>query len=60
MPAIICDRFLTASTLSLQGGEGAAASGVYRDWVKQLLPSALNRLAEVVGELSGSRLDPKL
>jgi len=50
MPAITYDQFLTASTLSLQGGEGASASGVHRDWVKQLLPSALNKLAEAVAE----------
>ena len=50
MPAITYDQFLTASTLALQGGQGAAASGVHRDWVKQLLPSALNKLAEVVAE----------
>jgi hypothetical protein len=50
MPAITYDQFLTASTLALQGGEGAAASGVHRDWVKQLLPSALNKLAENVAE----------
>src|SRR5262245_4190111 len=50
MPAITYDQFLTASTLVLQGGEGASASGVHRDWVKQLLPSALNKLAEVVAE----------
>src|SRR5262245_65945174 len=50
MPAITYDQFLTASTLALQGGEGSAASGVHRDWVKQLLPSALNKLAEVVAE----------
>jgi hypothetical protein len=28
----------------------AAASGVHRDWVKQLLPSALNKLAENIAE----------
>jgi hypothetical protein len=50
MPTITYDQFLTASTLALQGGEGAAASGVHRDWVKQLLPSALNKLAEAVAE----------
>jgi hypothetical protein len=50
MAAITYDQFLTASTLALQGGEGGPASGVHRDWVKQLLPSALNRLAEVVAE----------
>jgi hypothetical protein len=50
MPAVTYDQFLTASTLALQGGEGAAASGVHRDWVKQLLPSALNKLAENVAE----------
>jgi len=50
MPAITYDQFLTASTLALQRGAGASASGVHRDWVKQLLPSALNRLAEVVAE----------
>jgi hypothetical protein len=50
MPAITYDQFLTASMLALQGGEGAAASGVHRGWVKQLLPSALNKLAENVAE----------
>jgi hypothetical protein len=50
MPAITYDQFLTASTLALQGGEGAATSRVHRDWVKQLLPSALNKLAENVAE----------
>ena len=50
MPAITYDQFLTASTLALQGGGGGSASGIHRDWVKQLLPSALNRLAEVVAE----------
>src|SRR5262245_49051090 len=55
MPAITYDQFLTTSTLALQGGEGAAASGVHRDWVKQLLPSALNRLAEVVAEDPANR-----
>lgn len=50
MPAVTYDQFLTASTLALQGGEGASASGVHRDWVKQLLPSALNKLAENVAE----------
>jgi hypothetical protein len=50
MPAITYDQFLTASTLALQGGEGAAASGVHRDWVRQLLPPALNKLAEAVAE----------
>jgi hypothetical protein len=50
MPAITYDQFLTASTLALQGGEGGPASGVHRDWVKQLLPSALNKLVEVVAE----------
>jgi hypothetical protein len=50
MPAITLDQFLTASTLALQGGDGAAAAGVHRDWVKQLLPSALNKLAENVAE----------
>jgi hypothetical protein len=50
MPGITYDQFLTASALALQGGEGAAASGVHRDWVKQLLPSALNKLAENVAE----------
>jgi len=55
MPAITYDQFLTASTLALQGGEGAAASGVHRDWVKQFLPSALNKLAEVVAEDPGKR-----
>src|SRR5262245_30106231 len=50
MPAITYDQFLTTSTLALQGGEGGSASGVHRDWVKQLLPSVLNRLAEVVAE----------
>jgi hypothetical protein len=50
MPAITYDQFLTASTLALQGGEGAAASGVHRDWVKQMLPAALNKLAEAVAE----------
>src|SRR5262245_33056465 len=50
MPVITYDQFLTASTLALQGGEGGPASGVHRDWVKQLLPSALNKLAEEVAE----------
>jgi hypothetical protein len=50
MPAITYDQFLTASTLALQTGEGAAASGVHRDWVAQLVPSALNKLAEAVAE----------
>src|SRR5262245_28687972 len=50
MPAITYAQFLTASTLALQGGEGAAASGVRRDWVRQFLPSALNKLAENVAE----------
>jgi hypothetical protein len=50
MPDITYDQFLTASTLALQGGAGAAASDVHRDWVKQLLPSALNKLAENVAE----------
>src|SRR5262245_52551958 len=56
MPAITYDQFLTTSTLALQGGEGAAASGVHRDWVKQLLPSALNKLAEDVAEDPAKRL----
>jgi hypothetical protein len=55
MPAITLDQFLTASTLALQGGEGAASSGVHRDWVRQLLPSALNKLAENVAEDPGKR-----
>jgi hypothetical protein len=50
MPGISYDQFLTTSALALQGGEGAAASGVHRDWLKTLLPAALNRLAEVVAE----------
>jgi hypothetical protein len=50
MPSITYDQFLTASTLALQAGEGSDASGVHRDWVKQLLPSALNNLAENVAE----------
>src|SRR5687767_4172020 len=50
MPAITYDQFLTASTLALQGGEGGEGSSVHRDWVKQLLPSTLNKLAENVAE----------
>ena len=50
MSAITYDQFLTASTLALQGGDGPTASGVHRDWVRQLLPSTLNKLAEAVAE----------
>lgn len=50
MPAITYDQFLTTSVLALQGGEGAPASGVHRDWLKTLLPAALNRLAETIAE----------
>jgi hypothetical protein len=50
MPAITYDQFLTASTLALQAGAGSDGSGVHRDWVKQLLPAALNKLAEAVAE----------
>jgi hypothetical protein len=50
MPGITYDQFLTTSTLALQRGAGAAASGVQRDWVKQFLPSTLNKLAEQVAE----------
>src|SRR5262245_24408878 len=50
MPAITYDQFLTASTLALQGGEDGPACSVHRDWVKHVLPAALNKLAEVVAE----------
>ena len=50
MPAITYDQFLTASTLALQAGEGSDGSGVHRDWVRTLLPSALNKLAEAGAE----------
>ena len=50
MPAITYDQFLTASTLALQAGEGSDGSGVHRDWVKKLLPSTLNKLAEAIAE----------
>jgi hypothetical protein len=48
--AITYDQFLTASTLALQSGAGSDGSGVHRGWVKQLLPSALNKLAETIAE----------
>ena len=50
MPGISYDQFLTTSALALQGGDGAAESGVHRDWVKTLLPAALNNLAEKIAE----------
>ena len=50
MPPISYDQFLTASTLALQRGAGASASAVHRDWVKQFIPSTVNKLAEQVAE----------